>query len=114
MNDKVLAAPVKPAKGRKLLAIKCDQPDLAKRAEYDWMQDAMLPKAVQVQGYDHTTFRWNGEMLYVPMWNMAGQRFWSEAALGWLKPWMFTKDIWVEVPLEKLSIPHDAPHRYRD
>ena len=111
---KVKVVPVDPNAPRMLLDIKCDQPDYEKRAKFEYMPDAMLPKAVMVKGYTHTTLLWNGTMLYVPMWNMMGEKFWSEAALGWLKPYMFTQALWMEVPLDKLSIPHDAPHRYRD
>lgn len=101
-------------KTKRLFSIKCKQPDLKTREKFSWMRDAVLPVAVKVKGYDHTTFKWNGTQLYVAMWNMAGDKFWTEAALGWLKPEMFTKAIWYEVPLTDLAIDHDAGFRYRD
>lgn len=100
----------------KLFSIKCDQPDEARRAKFDWMKDAMLPKAVRLARDTSmpTIFKWTGEMLYVARWNLLGDKFWSEAALGQVKPTDFTEASWVELPFEKLPIPYDAPFRYRD
>jgi hypothetical protein len=100
---------------RKLLDIAPTEPDLEKRAAYGF-KDSMLPVCVGLHGATTgvEVFKWNGTMLCVARMNLNGDRFWSEAALGFLKPRHFVEACWEVLPLERLPIPHSAPFRYRD